>query len=74
MSMPQRERVNLLSSDQLAEYLQVSERTVRTMREDGTGPKFIRLRGKIRYAPWDVRQWLDSQSTNQTTKDKEAAL
>lgn len=69
MSMQQRERVNLLSSTELAEYLGISERTVRTMREDGTGPRFIRLRGKIRYAPWDVRKWIDQNSTATSTKD-----
>ena len=73
MSMPQRERVNLLSSDDLANLLGISERTVRTMRTDGTGPRFIRLRGKIRYAPWDVRNWIDAQGAN-PPKNKEATL
>jgi len=73
VSMPQRERVNLLSSDDLADLLGVSERTVRTMRADGTGPRFIKLRGKIRYAPWEVRQWIDKNTTN-TPANKEVTL
>ncbi|WP_311878665.1 DNA-binding protein [Microbacterium forte] len=46
--------------EQLAEWLQLGAqgaRKLRTMRRDGTGPKFLTVGREIRYAWVDVHAW-----------------
>lgn len=46
--------------EQLAEWLQLGSqgaRKLRTMRRDGTGPKFLTVGREIRYAWVDVHAW-----------------
>jgi excisionase family DNA binding protein len=55
---------SLLTSDELAEYLGVSERTVKRWREQGKGPRALQLAGtgtSVRYRVTDVDTWLDTQ-------------
>ena len=58
----QRQRVKYLDTEGLAELLDVSTDNVKRMRANGTGPRFITVNGRIRYAPWDVRAWHDEQA------------
>ena len=51
----------LLEEKELAETLQVSLGTLRTWRTEGTGPRFHRIGGMIRYAPSEVKVWLQSR-------------
>ena len=51
----------LLEEKELAETLQVSLGTLRTWRTEGTGPRFHRIGGMIRYAPSEVKAWLLSR-------------
>ena len=51
----------LLEEKELAERLQVSLGTLRTWRTEGKGPRFHRIGQMIRYAPSDVRDWLESR-------------
>ena len=51
----------LMTSAQVAEYLQMSLRTVEDWRLKSKGPKFIRLsQHRIRYRRSDVDAWLDN--------------
>ena len=49
---------NLMTTDQLCEFLQVSRRTVATWRAQHTGPAYFRLGNSVRYRPDDVDAWL----------------
>lgn len=47
-----------LSPATVAQKLSVSVTTLRTWREAGTGPKFIRLGKVIRYRQEDLADWI----------------
>ena len=51
----------LLEEKELAETLQVSLGTLRNWRTEGTGPRFHRIGGLIRYTPSEVKTWLLSR-------------
>lgn len=60
----------LMTTHDLAELLQITTDSVKRMRTDGTGPKFINLgRSRlVRYQPRDVQDWLDAGKRT-STKD-----
>lgn len=49
---------NLLCEKDVAKLLNVAERTVRRARVDGDGPKFLKIRGSIRYRQQDVLDFI----------------
>lgn len=51
----------LLTPDQLSEWLQVPKQTVYKWRTCGTGPRGYRVGKHLRYARHDVEQWLADQ-------------
>lgn len=51
---------------QLADLLQLDERTVRRWRIDGGGPLFVRVGGSVRYRKSDVEAWI-KDNTQETT-------
>lgn len=51
-------RESLLSSREVAERLNVQEKTLANWRCRGQGPAFIRVGGCIRYTATDVASWL----------------
>lgn len=51
----------LLEQKELAERLHVSLGTLRTWRTEGKGPRFHRIGQMVRYAPSDVKEWLQSR-------------
>lgn len=53
-----------LTTTELANALQISERIVVNMRENGTGPKFERVGRSIRYPPWAIQEWIDQNKQN----------
>ncbi len=57
------DRSNLLTQKQLADRLQVSERTLERWRSENQGPPFVQLvkGGKVRYRAGDVDAWLETQ-------------
>lgn len=52
----------LLSTAELAEYLQVPIQTIYGWRHKGEGPIGFRLGKHIRYRVEDVERWLDQQA------------
>ncbi|MGJ9424739.1 helix-turn-helix domain-containing protein [Nesterenkonia halotolerans] len=60
---PGLQRARMLDTKALAELLDVSVDTVKRMRRDATGPRFITVSGSIRYAPWDVRAWIEGNAS-----------
>lgn len=59
----------MLTSQQVAEQLSMSEQTLRKWRHMGIrGPKFIKLEGgAVRYRQVDVDAWLDKQNRSPIT-------
>ena len=57
------DRPNLLTQKQVADRLQVSERTLERWRSEHQGPPFVQLvkGGKVRYRAGDVGAWLETQ-------------
>lgn len=51
----------LLRDEHVAEWLQVSRRTLREWRYLGTGPAFLVVGGRIRYRTTDVASYLAAQ-------------
>ena len=54
-----------LTTEQLAELLQVPAQTVRAWRHYGTGPKGVRLGRHVRYRRADVDRWVDQNERAQ---------
>lgn len=55
---PERDRLDLLTPEDLAALLQLSLGTLARWRRAGTGPVFIRIGNRVRYAPADLDVWL----------------
>jgi excisionase family DNA binding protein len=51
----------LMTEDEVAEYLRVTKRTVRAWRLESTGPPWLRVGRFIRYRRGDVDGWLERQ-------------
>ena len=52
----------LLTEDQVAQVLNVSNRTLQTWRLRGGGPKFVRISSRcIRYQPCDVAAYINQR-------------
>jgi excisionase family DNA binding protein len=68
-SAPQR---LLLSTEELAEYLNIPVTTLYRWRGRGTGPRGIRVGRHTRYRVADVESWLDQRADEQR-EDADAA-
>ena len=53
---------------QLAEYLQISKRTLERWRLEGKGPKYFKLGSRVLYSEEQVEAWLVKCQTNSTTE------
>lgn len=53
-----------MTTAEVAEYLQVSERTLKAMRAEGRGIPFLRFGRIVRYRLSDVIAWRDSKIQN----------
>jgi hypothetical protein len=47
----------LLITQQLAQHLDLSPRTLERWRHEGTGPPWLEIGGCIRYDPGDIEKW-----------------
>lgn len=50
---------NLLTTDDLAEQLQIKPQTLANWRHNNKGPKVTKLEGAVRYKQSDVNFWID---------------
>ena len=57
-----------LKTSEVAEYLGMSEKTLKTYRADGLGPAFVKFGRMVRYRLSDVRKWRDSRVYNPAKK------
>jgi DNA-binding transcriptional MerR regulator len=51
----------LWTIQQLSDFLQVPVKSLRRWREEGNGPRGLRVGKHLRYRRGDVMQWLDGQ-------------
>jgi excisionase family DNA binding protein len=59
----------LLTIEQLAEYLQIPVRTIHDWRHRrGGGPRAVKVGRHLRYRMSDVQAWLESKASERTTK------
>ena len=52
----------MLTTAEVAAWVQVSEYTLRSWRYQGVGPLFQKLGRHVRYRPAEVEQWVASQT------------
>jgi excisionase family DNA binding protein len=55
-------RARLLTPDELAEFLNVSPRTIETWRYQRKGPRAVRVGGLLRFRESDVEAWLEANA------------
>jgi hypothetical protein len=63
----------LWDDEALATFLGTHPRTPANWRTLGRGPKFYRVGKSIRYAPPDVREWLEARKVGSTSEPARAA-
>jgi len=54
----------LFQESELAELLGLTRAAVAQNRREGVGPKYLRIRRRIRYRGADIDQWLEQRMTN----------
>lgn len=57
----------LITTNQAANMLCLSEMTLRKWRWEGKGPRFIKLGRKVAYRQEDLYDWVESQSRMSTS-------
>lgn len=61
-----------LISNEAAELLRISRRTLERMRVDGTGPRYLKAgpgkRSRVLYRQSDILAWLDRQTYGSTSE------
>lgn len=61
-----------LNSQEAADLLRLSIRTLERMRVEGTGPKFLKAgqgtRSRVLYRPADIEAWLDANAFHSTSQ------
>ena len=55
---------DLMSTAQVAAYLGVTPQTLANWAYKGKGPEFVKLDGRRRYVPADVRAWVEARKVN----------
>jgi len=66
-----------LTTNQLAERLQVRPQTLRVWRLAGKGPRYVRLgsrRGRVLYPIAEVDTWLEDRTFGSTSEESVAVL
>lgn len=58
---------SLLTPDQTAEHLCVSEMTLRKWRWEGKGPRFVKMGRKVLYRQTDLNEYVERQLRNSTS-------
>lgn len=55
-----RSQLGILTTEEVAASLEVTEHTLAMWRSEGKGPKFVRLGRGIFYRRSDVQEWIDA--------------
>ncbi|CAN7517998.1 helix-turn-helix transcriptional regulator [Mesorhizobium caraganae] len=54
--------MSLLNTKETAAKIRKSESWVNHARQDGSGPKYLKIGHQVRYRPEDVEAWLEQQA------------
>jgi hypothetical protein len=65
--------LTLWTTDEAAKVLRMSARTLERRRLDGTGPKFVKLGGRVLYRPECVSAWADDRTFASTAEAQATA-
>ena len=60
--------ITFWTPEETAKVLRTSPRTLERRRLDGTGPKFVKLGGRVLYRPEDVSAWADARTFASTAE------
>jgi len=60
--------MSILNEKEAAAWLRLSPRTCQRMRVCGGGPRFLRLRGSIRYRLADLEAWINARIFSNTSQ------
>ena len=60
--------MKLLNTDQAAEYMRISPRTLQDWRLSGNGPRFHKLGRLVRYGISEIDSWLVQNQHQNTTE------
>ncbi len=72
-STPTAAAKELVTGSELAERLGVSLPTLQRWRYEGSGPPFVKVGRKVRYAAADIDAWLAGQRKTSTSAPRGAA-
>lgn len=64
-----RQRLGLLTPEELAVTLKVTESTLQTWRSEGAGPLCIKLGKQVFYRMNDIQDWIAEQQATRGSKD-----
>lgn len=59
----------LLTETELAEYLNVSKKLLQKMRQEGNGPKYVKIGRLVRYASSDIGAFIELSTYEFTTQE-----
>jgi len=59
----------LLNQAEAADLLRLSQRTLERLRCVGGGPRFVRLRGSVRYRTEDLQSWIEARVVSNTSEE-----
>lgn len=63
----------LMTTDEVADLLQVSRHTLPKWRIEGGGPPFVKFKGHVRYSRFEVLEWLETHRRTSTSDPGGAA-
>ena len=59
----------LINEKAAADFLDLSDRTMQSLRQKGGGPKFFRLSARaVKYRRRDLRDWTDARAASSTAE------
>jgi len=61
-------RLDLLNTDELAEELGLTSRSLERWRQTGEGPEYLKIGRSVRYELEVVRNWLRSKESGSTSE------
>lgn len=64
------DKLELLTTEQVAYELSVTVKTLRRWRQKGKGPKATKIGARLLYRASDVSKWVDEQAEAQSTTKK----
>lgn len=65
--------IPLLSEEAAARFLGVTKRTLKQWRQDGRGPRFVKVGRSVRYRMTDLEAFVESHTFTNTTEARNSS-